>query len=201
MRDSTCRGKAPRATSRERRPWITRKCDALRSWHRKPGVGNGACPQTLLRKNSRMGSTYSALYSHLVFATKDRKGLILPEWEQRLYSFLGGCLNTIGGKALAIGGMSDHIHILMSLKAVHAPSVVVGDIKGRSSKWVHDDIGHLPFGWQDGYAIFSVSASVLDSVKEYINGQKEHHRVRTFEEEYIAFLKKHWIDYDERYVF
>ena len=148
-----------------------------------------------------MGSTYSALYSHLVFATKNREPLILAEWEERLHSYLGGCLGKLGAKALAIGGMNDHVHIVMSLKPVHAPAKVVGEIKGESSKWIHDTIGYRPFGWQDGYAIFSVSVSVLDNVIAYVRGQREHHRTRTFEEEYVAFLKKHWIDYEEKYLF
>ena len=168
---------------------------------REVGTGNGACLRNPACKNSVMGSTYSALYSHLVFATKNREGHIHPEWEERLYSYLGGCLNTIGGKALAIGGMSDHIHVVMSLKPVHAPAKVVGDIKTESSKWVHDTIGYRPFNWQDGYSIFSVSVSALDTVIAYVRGQKEHHRVRTFREEYIALLERHGIEFKEEYLF
>ena len=168
---------------------------------RGSGAGNGACSHGPVCKHFDMGSTYSALYSHLVFATKNREPFIAPEWKQRLYSYLGGCLDTIGAKALAVGGMGDHVHIVLSLKPVHAPARVVGDIKTGSSKWIHDTIGCRTFNWQDGYAIFSVSVSVLDSVIAYVNGQEEHHRVRTFEEEYVAFLKKHWIEYDERYLF
>jgi len=148
-----------------------------------------------------MGSTFSSLYYHLVFGTKDRQSLIAADWEQRLYSYLGGCLHAIGGKALAVCGYGDHVHLLLSLKPIHGVAKVVGDLKGRSSKWVHQEIGILPFGWQDGYGIFTVSASNLDAVSEYVRNQHEHHRARTFREEYIALLEKHGIEWTEEYLF
>ena len=105
-------------------------------------------------------------------------------------------------RALAIGGTKDHVHTLLSLPATMDVAKAVQLIKGGSSKWVHDNFrGHRKFAWQDGYGAFSVSASQLDRAIAYINGQKEHHRKRTFQEEFIDFLDRHGVEYDRRYVF
>ena len=105
-------------------------------------------------------------------------------------------------KALAIGGTTDHVHSLLSLPAPLSLAKAIQLIKGGSSKWIHDQLPkHRKFGWQDGYGAFSVSASQMKSVVQYIVGQKEHHRKKTFEEEFLEFLDEYRVEYDRRYVF
>jgi REP element-mobilizing transposase RayT len=105
-------------------------------------------------------------------------------------------------KAIAIGGIEDHIHVLVSLPATMSFAKAVQLIKGGSSKWVHESFPQLQdFGWQEGYGAFSLNRSLLDQTVNYINGQREHHQKKTFQEEFIALLDKHGIEYDLRYVF
>lgn len=116
--------------------------------------------------------------------------------------YLGGIARQNEMKALAIGVTTDHLHTLLSLPATMAVSKAMQLLKGGSSKWVHEAFPRLHgFSWQEGYGAFSVSVSQADKTIAYINGQKEHHRKRSFQEEFLAFLKKHSIDYDPRYVF
>ena len=103
--------------------------------------------------------------------------------------------------SIQIGGIEDHVHLLLGAPASLAPSKIAQLIKGGSSAWIHDTFPNMKgFAWQDGYGVFSVSKSNIPGVVEYIRGQREHHRTRTFQEEYLAFLKRHEIQYDERYV-
>jgi len=128
--------------------------------------------------------------------------LIDATLEARLWPYIGGIARENKMRALAIGGTSDHVHTLLSLPATMNVAKAVQLIKGGSSKWVHDTFHeHRKFAWQNGYGAFSVSASQLDRTIAYINRQEEHHRKRTFEEEFIAFLDKHGVEYDRRYVF
>jgi len=117
----------------------------------------------------------------------------------RLWSFLGGIARQNGFKTIAIGGTDNHIHILLSLSATMPLAKAVQLLKGGSSKWLNETIKPR-FEWQQGYGAFSVSISQQDQTVAYINSQPEHHRKRNFEDEFIAFLKKHKIDYDARYV-
>lgn len=104
-------------------------------------------------------------------------------------------------KALSIGGTQDHVHVLLSLPATLPVSKAVQLIKGGSSKWIHDTFAGLrKFAWQEGYGAFSVNVSLLEDTIRYIESQGEHHKRKTFQEEYIEFLRRHRIDYDERYV-
>jgi REP element-mobilizing transposase RayT len=146
-----------------------------------------------------MPSTHSALYFHVIFGTKDHMPLIGLDWEARLFSYIGGIVRNVGGKFLAAGAASDHIHLLLSLKPAHSIPGTLRDIKRDSSKWIHDTLGLREFAWQEGYGIFSVSVSALESVTEYIAGQREHHRVVPFREEYVKFLQRHGVEFDERY--
>jgi hypothetical protein len=115
---------------------------------------------------------------------------------------MGGIIRQLDGVALLINGVADHVHILKSLPATAAPSEFVGKLKANSSKWVHENFPEQrAFAWQLGYAAFSVSISQKQGVLDYIAGQEEHHREVSFQEELMAFLKKHEIEYDERYVF
>ncbi len=148
-----------------------------------------------------MAHSYAQLYYHIVFSTKHRKRRIDAELEPRLHAYLGGIVRHLEGVALAIGGVEDHVHILASLRPKMAPADTIAKIKANSSRWVHEEWperGH--FAWQSGYGVFSVSQSNLEDVKRYIECQKEHHRTMTFAEEFIALLKKHGLEYDDRFV-
>ena len=149
-----------------------------------------------------MPHSYISNLMHCIFSTKDRMPLITPELESRLWPYMGGIAREHKMRALAIGGTADHIHTLLSLPATMDVAKAVQLIKGGSSKWVHDKFRrHQKFAWQEGYAAFSVSVSQLNKTVAYINGQKQHHHKRTFEEEFIEFLDKHRVAYDARYVF
>ena len=145
--------------------------------------------------------SYVSSYSHCVFSTKDRRPLITAQLRERLWPFLGGIARENKMKALSIGGVADHVHILLSLPATIPVAKAMQLIKGGSSKWVHETFpDQRLFGWQTKYGAFSVSVSKLDGIIMYIENQEEHHRKMSFQEEFIALMKKHNLEYDERYV-
>lgn len=149
-----------------------------------------------------MAHSYICVYAHYVFSTKNRQKIITPDLEQRLWPYMGGIARENKMKALAIGGVEDHVHLLISLPSTLAIAKAIQLIKGGSSKWVTDTFpAHEDFEWQEGYGAFSISVSHIEATTFYINNQKEHHRTQTFEEEYKAILRKHGIEYDERYLF
>jgi len=149
-----------------------------------------------------MPHSYVSNMVHYIFSTKERFPSIDQELEARLWPYIGGIARENGMRALAIGGTNDHVHALLSLPATLSVAKAIQLIKGGSSKWIHDQLPkHRKFAWQDGYGAFSASASQMKSVVRYIDGQKEHHRKRTFEEEFLDFLDKHGVEYDRRYVF
>ena len=124
-----------------------------------------------------------------------------PEFRQRLWPFLGGIARQNKMKAIEIGGVADHVHILLSLPSTMAISKALQLIKGGSSKWIHETFpDQRQFAWQKEYGAFSVSVSKLDQTIQYIQGQEEHHRRVTFQDEFLVLLKKHHIEYDERYL-
>ena len=148
-----------------------------------------------------MANTYTSLYYHVVFSTKKRKPLIGTGIRERLRAFLGGIARENKMKALCVGGLDDHIHLLIMAPPTLSPSKMLQLVKGGSSKWIHDTFPRMrDFAWQDGYGVFTVSKSQIPDIIRYIQGQGEHHRVKTFQEEYLLFLQKHGIEYDERYV-
>ena len=148
-----------------------------------------------------MPGTFSNLLLHIVFSTKHREPLITPDIQPRLHQFIGGIVRDEGGKLLEIGGVADHLHLLVSWRTDEAISSLVRNVKARSSAWVHQTFAdHRAFAWQEGYGVFSVSHSQAPKVAEYIRGQPEHHRAKTFQEEFLELLKRHKIEYDERYV-
>jgi putative transposase len=147
-----------------------------------------------------MPSTHLSLHYHLIFSTKNRHPFIKESWRGRLHAFLGGAVRSLEGVPEAVGGTGDHIHLLVGLRANHTLADVLRDIKSASSHWVHDTIGVRDFAWQDGYGAFTVSASLIEKVKIYIAHQEEHHRKRTFQEEYVEFLNQSGVEYDERYL-
>jgi putative transposase len=127
--------------------------------------------------------------------------LITPTLKQRLWPFLGGIARQNSMKAIEIGGVEDHVHILLSIPSTVSIAKAMQLIKGGSSKWVHEAFPeHRLFRWQEKYGAFSVSASQLDKILKYIKNQQEHHRKMTLQEEFLALLKKHRIEYDEAYL-
>ncbi len=147
-----------------------------------------------------MPSTHLSLHYHVVFSTKERRAFIHDLWRERLHAYLGGAIRTVGAVAETVGGVSDHVHCLISLRATHRLADVVRDIKTASSEWVHQEIKMATFSWQEGYGAFTVSASLLDVVREYIANQIEHHRKRSFQEEYREMLVKSGLKFDEKYL-
>ena len=147
-----------------------------------------------------MSSTYLSLHYHLVFSTKNREALIAPEWRSRLHDYLGGTVRGLGGFPEGIGGVADHVHLLVGLKATHCLSDFMRELKKASSTWVHEEIGMRAFAWQEGYAAFTVSATAREGVKHYIANQEEHHRAKSFREELVELLNKAGIEYDPKYL-
>ncbi len=147
-----------------------------------------------------MPATYCNLHYHVVFSTQDRYPLITSDWRDNLHAYLGGIVKNLNGSPLAVGGIDDHVHVLMGLRATHILASVMRELKGGSSEWAHNTVGRRSFVWQPGYFGSTVSPSQLERVKHYILNQEEHHRRQTFEQEYIEMLKLAGIDYDERYV-
>ena len=146
-----------------------------------------------------MPSTHTSLHYHLIFATKNREPMIAAPWRAELHSYLGGIVKGLDAQPQGVGGVADHIHLLVSLKSTHCLSDLMRELKKSSSSLIRDS--HLPsFQWQEGYAAFTVSASARESVKQYIANQEEHHRVKSFREELIGFLRKSGVEYDERYL-
>ena len=149
-----------------------------------------------------MANTYSNLFYHIVFSTKGRNEWITQDIEERVWAYMGGIARKHEVIAVQIGGTGNHIHIVIMATPKFAPSQIAQWLKGDSSKWIHETFPELgDFAWQDGFGVFSVSKSNVPDVVEYIKNQRAHHAKRTFEDEYVAMLKKHGIDYDDRYLF
>lgn len=149
-----------------------------------------------------MPNTWSQIYFHIVFATKHRVPWMIPETRQRVWAFMGGIVREQRGVAYEIGGMTDHAHLLVRWRTDEAISVLVGNVKSRSTGWIRQTFPDLrEFSWQEGGGVFSVSHSAVPRVRRYIQNQEEHHRNRDFKEEYMALLRAHGVEFDERYVF
>lgn len=149
-----------------------------------------------------MVGTFSQIYIQVVFAVKGRNSLILNSWEEELYKYITGIVTNKGQKLLAINGMPDHVHILIGMRPSCCLSDLVREIKKASNEFVNQKkLSKFKFQWQDGYGAFSYSHSALDNVIGYIQSQKEHHRKRTFKEEYKEFLIKYQIDHKDEYLF
>jgi len=147
-----------------------------------------------------MSSTHLSLHYHVVFGTKHQRSLIAADWRPRLHAYLGGAAKTLEIVPEAIGGVADHVHLLLGMRATHRLADVMRDVKRTSSAWVHETIGEKGFEWQDGYGAFTVNVSLLETVRSYIAHQEEHHRKKTFQEEYIELLQRSGVEYDERYL-
>jgi len=149
-----------------------------------------------------MANTFTSLRYHIVFSTKQRKPWIAPEIEERVWSYLAGIAKQHAVQPWTIGGVDDHVHLLLGIPPTLAVSDVVRQVKAGSSKWIRETFSEIvEFTWQDGYGAFTVGRSQIDATVDYIRNQREHHRVKTFQDEYIAFLQAHDIQFDPRYVF
>jgi len=146
-----------------------------------------------------MPHTFTNLLAHIIFSTKERSPLIDAELRPNLHAYLGGIVRELNGTPLIINGTDDHVHLLVSLPPTISISDALRVLKTNSSKWVHDT-RRKAFGWQAGYGAFSVSQSNVHSVTQYIASQEEHHRKVLFKEEFVSFLKKHGVEYDERFI-
>jgi len=149
-----------------------------------------------------MANTYSQLYVHYVFAVQNRLCLINNNWQEKLYKYMTGIIDQQGHKLYMINGMSDHIHILISMNPKQAPSDLMYHLKRSSSLWVNQNkLAVGKFSWQEGFGAFSLGKSQLPVIIKYIEEQQEHHKKKSFTDEYLQFLKENDIEYDERYIF
>ncbi|MDO8140087.1 MAG: IS200/IS605 family transposase [Candidatus Brocadiales bacterium] len=148
-----------------------------------------------------MADTFTFLGMHFVFSTKNRIPLIDDIIRERLHAYIGGIIREIGGTLVEINAMPEHIHFYAYVPKTISVAKFMEIVKANSSKWVHDTLPHKNnFGWQDGYGAFSVSKSSEDAIIQYIRSQQEHHRKKSFQEEFIDFLNKYGIEYDENYI-
>jgi putative transposase len=147
-----------------------------------------------------MSQTHADLLFHIVFSTKERVPLLNDEVRSQLYPYLGGITKEFEGYPILFNGTWDHVHGLVSLRPKIAVSHALQELKQASSRWIHERWGVKEFAWQTGYGAFSVSRSQVPHVAEYIREQEAHHRKIDFKQEYIALLKKHGVEYDERYI-
>ena len=149
-----------------------------------------------------MAGTYSQLYIQIVFAVKGRDNVIINPWRDELYKYIAGIITGKGHKSIIVNGMADHIHAFVGLKPSMAISDLVRDIKNNSSKFINEHrFVKGKFRWQEGYGAFSYSHSQIQNVYDYILNQEEHHKRKTFREEYLDFLKKFELDYNDEYLF
>lgn len=148
-----------------------------------------------------MSQSHAKNYVHMVFSTKDRYPFLTDEIRPEMHRYLCGILNNLDSPVLEINSVKDHVHILTVMSKNHSASKIMQELKGSSSKWVKTKGGMLgKFAWQGGYGLFSLCPSVLGAAKRYIQEQEKHHKKKTFQEEYLEFLKLYEVEYDERYL-
>jgi REP element-mobilizing transposase RayT len=149
-----------------------------------------------------MAGTFSQIYIQAVFAVKGRDNLLLEAWRNDVFKYMAGIITEKNQKSIIVNGVANHVHLLIGLKPVMPLSELMRDIKNNTTHFINDkQLIKGKFSWQEGYGAFSYSHSQLDSVYQYILNQEEHHRKKTFKEEYLGFLQKFEIDHDEKYLF
>jgi len=149
-----------------------------------------------------MANTYTQIYIHYIFAVQNRLSLIQSKWKDDLHKYMTGIIEQQGNKLLQIGGMPDHVHVLVSMSPKQSPSDLMFHVKRSSSLWINDKRFVMgKFSWQEGFGAFSYGKSQIPNVAAYIENQENHHKKRNFMEEYLELLKLFEIEYDERYVF
>lgn len=146
-----------------------------------------------------MSSTYLSLHYHIVFCTKDRRPLIRPEWCSQLHEYIGGTIRGLGGIPQCVGGVEDHVHLLVGLEATHKIADFLRELKKATSLWAANESGER-FAWQEGYAAFTVSWTHREALKKYISTQEEHHKDLDFVEELKRLLKRNGVEYDPKYL-
>jgi REP-associated tyrosine transposase len=148
-----------------------------------------------------MPQSYVSLRYHLVFSTRDRVPALTAETRPRLYAYFGGVLRGEGGLLMAAGGVADHVHLLAAIDKESSVSETLRKLKASSSRWIHQSYPEMAgFGWQNGYAAFSIGRTEIEAVARYIGNQEEHHRMVTFQEELVDLLQRYGVEYDERYL-
>ena len=148
-----------------------------------------------------MADSYTSLFYHFVFSTKNRANFIRADIEERIWAYIGGVARKHKMAAIQIGGIEDHVHVLVLAPTTIAPFEIAKYLKGDSSKWIKEEFADLQaFAWQDGYGAFTVSKSNIPAVVEYIQSQRVHHQKKSFQEEYLEFLQKHGVEYNEKYL-
>ncbi len=147
-----------------------------------------------------MPSTHISLHVHVIFSTRHRHPILEAEWRGRLHAYLGGAVRHVEAVPVAVGGTADHVHLLLGLKATHRIADVLREVKRGSSIFLSNQFNIGGCAWQSGYGAFSVSPSAIDSVVKYITQQELHHGRKTFQEEYLEFIRKSGVIFDERYL-
>jgi len=145
-------------------------------------------------------STHLSLHYHLVFSTKSRAPWLAGDIRAEVHDYLGGTIRGLGGFSHAVGGISDHVHVFVGLKATHCLADVMRELKSESSAWIHRKFRLPEFAWQEGYGAFTVGAMNMEVVRDYVLNQERHHRTSTFQHEYVEMLKRGLVEYDERYL-
>jgi putative transposase len=147
-------------------------------------------------------TTHHGILLHVVFSTKYRKPSLLDDWRDDLFGYIGGIVKDHKSTLLKAGGIEDHVHLFLRIHPEFAISKTIQLLKANSSKWINDSrLTSSRFEWQRGYGVFSVSQSMSEAVANYISNQREHHRTRSFVDEYLSMLTKHQVEFDPQYVF
>lgn len=145
-------------------------------------------------------STYASLHYHITFSTQYRAPLIDRTWETRIHEYLGGTVKQLGGFPQGIGGIEDHVHLLVGLKTTHCIADFMRELKKSASEWIHNTIELPEFKWQEGYGVFSVGATARSNVKSYIANQRQHHRAKSYRDELTEMLERAGVEYDPKYL-
>ena len=149
-----------------------------------------------------MAGTFTQIYIQYVFAVKGRENLLQSQWRDEIFKYISGIIKGKNQKPIIVNGTADHVHVFVGLKPAVSVSDLIRDIKNNSSKFINDKkLLNGKFSWQEGYGAFSYSHSQIENVYQYIANQEEHHRKKTFKEEYLDFLQKFEVEFDEKYLF
>jgi REP element-mobilizing transposase RayT len=149
-----------------------------------------------------MSGTFSQIYIHYVFAVKGRQNLLQKPWREEVFQYISGIINGKNQKPIIVNGVADHVHVFVGLKPSMPISDLVRDIKNNSSNFINErKFIRGKFSWQEGYGVFSYAQSQVETVYQYIANQEEHHKKKSFKDEYIEFLNKYEVEYDEKYLF
>lgn len=198
------RPERPTSSKPRASPWVCALPNCAPKGQKLQAQGNalGQKQNRTTKKNKNMAQSLCKVYLHIIFHVKSNGPIIKEEHLERVHQYIGQIVNTTKCKVIRVGGISDHVHALCQLSKEETISHLVEEIKRNSSRWIKSVAPRYEkFSWQSGYAVFSVSQSVVDATVKYIDNQYEHHKKVSFKDEYLSFLKLYNIEYDERYVF